>query len=162
VLTAARAGVEPMSATGLLLVAILLSAGSQQTGNSVQEYAVERLCGKLERAWLVPIKGSANSFEQKTKSLRNIPLRLYRRGENVSCCGGLPIVTKTETGHRGQFKLKGVAPGLYWFVVVVEGQEYKLPIRYEPAKGSNTLCSDLFIQITGSGKFQFARKVTVD
>jgi len=151
-----------MSATGLFLLAILLSAVSQQTGNSEQEYAVERLCGKLERAWLVPIKGSANSFEQKTKSLKNIPLRLYGRGENISCCEGLPIVTKTETGNRGQFKLKGVAPGLYWFIAVAEGQEYKLRIRYEPAKGSDTLCSDLFFHITDSGTFQFGRKVTVD
>jgi len=151
-----------MSANGLFLLAIMLGAVCQQTGNGEQEYAVERLCGKLERVWFIPIKGSANSFEQKTKSLNNIPLRLYRRAENISCCEGLPIVTKTETGHRGQFKLKGVAPGLYWFVAVAEGREYKLRIRYEPAKGSDILCSDLFFQITDSGAFQFGRKVTVD
>ncbi len=90
-----------------LSVAILIvSSAFAQAPSSAQPPILERLCGKLEHAQDLPVKGEPNTIVTKYQNLRHAPVSLYPAVENGQWSdGATPIVTAT-TGQWGSFQLK--------------------------------------------------------
>jgi hypothetical protein len=120
------------------------------------------LCGKLEHVKQIPVKGRSDTFTEKTKALRGIALRVYERPNEVPCCDGLKVIAQTTTGLWGQFMLKGFLPGPYWLVAEVKDRRFVMPIRYQPAKDSESPCSDQLFRIDDAGGFWTGMIIVVE
>jgi len=151
---------------GLALTVGLACAGIAwpQAGEKKEPPAVERLCGTLEHAEYVPIKGQANSFERKSSNLPKVALRLYEAAGDRPCCETLRLVSETRSNHWGNFRLEknGLPPGLYWIVASPASREYRLLVRYAPAKGSTDLCKDYCFEVNNEGEFSIGKTIVVD
>jgi hypothetical protein len=146
----------------MLTMALLWSGAPIQAQAEQRPILVERMCGKLIRYRQVPIKGTTNTFDVKTKALPRVDLNLYRGNGNAKCCESLSVVAKTKTGRRGSFEFKNVVDDIYWLVASVDGRDYKMLIRYQPKKNSDEKCSENWFQIEDSGSFGFGKTITVD
>jgi hypothetical protein len=147
----------------LILTTVLLWSGAPVSAQSEQRpVLIERMCGKLIRYSQVPIKGTTNNFDAKTKALSRVDLSLYRSDGNTKCCESLSLVARTKTGRWGSFKFKNVVGDIYWLVARVDGQDHELLIRYQSKKNSDEGCSDNWFQIEDSGSFRFGKTITVN
>jgi hypothetical protein len=95
----------------LLSFALMLSVTALQAQEK-KPWEVDRLCGKLEHVQKIPNRKDANTFSDKRKSLRDVPLALYNRRENEPCCGGLAAVEMVHTDRGGRFEFKNEKPGI--------------------------------------------------
>jgi len=133
-----------------------MALGISHNGDKGDPYPVSQLCGKL-----VHVSETART----RRNLRGIPVELFRRSGEVSCCDGLMPIAKATTGHWGSFKFKNAASGPYWIVAHLDGRQYQMAIQYEPKKdGAVPLCSNCFYEINDSGemKYSWSMTVTVD
>ena len=72
-----------------------------------------------------------------------------------------PLLKKTELGacaetapnKSGAFEFKNLPYGNYWFVAVVNKQQYVIPILVKKTQEKLAVCSQLFFAIEDSGKF---------
>jgi hypothetical protein len=144
-----------------LLFAVCLSAQTQKT---IEPPSTEKLCGKLVHSERIPVKNQTNTYEEKTKNLGRVVLRLYAAVEGRSCCEGLFPKVEATTGKWGSFhfKEKCVGPGLYWLVAKVNNREYKLLVQYAPKANSTELCSGQSWELDDAGNFWKAELITVD
>lgn len=149
-----------MTWQSIILVGSLLAASVPQAVDTEKWNAVERMCGKLEWVEEIPVKGKGAEFEEKSRPLKKVDIRLYRRENESSCCGmGLPIA-RAVTNGRGEFDFKNLVPGSYWVMVEVDGKEYSHAIKYVPSKVELS-CSDLLYDII-KGELQLRRIIHVD
>ena len=148
-------------ATIALLVTV---AKGQDRVQGARPPVVERLCGKLLHSEQVPIKNAVNTFEDKTRNLAHVTVKLYRADDDRLCCNGLSLAAETKTGRWGSFRLreKGLVGGVYWIVVRPTSREYRLLIRYEPKKNSDELCSQSLFELNDAGNFWKAEIVVLD
>ena len=134
-----------------------------QTNDKKDPPTLERLCGKLVHSQLVPIKNQLNAFEDRTKNLPGISMRLYRSDGDRPCCEGLQLAAEAKTGHWGAFHLdkKALAPGLYWLIVECPSREYRVLIHYTPKKNSMELCGDRFFEVDDAGNLGISETIYV-
>lgn len=139
-----------------MLIASVLSAQEKAP------WEIDRLCGKLEHVQKIPNRKSANTFSEKRKSLRDVPLTLYSRLENEACCSGLTAVEMVHTGRGGHFEFKNDGPGNYWLSANWNDKEYKLAIGFKPDKKPKALCSQQGIGLDDEGNADWWVTITVD
>ena len=144
----------------LFLVAIPVCVYAQAP-NVEKWNTVEILCGKLIRSESVPTKGSANSFTEKTKPLKNAIISLYLRTEGTACCGDTAPIVELNTSRDGHFEFKKVVAGAYWIVARVEGVDYKIAVTYKPYSKSDAKCSDVLYALKGD-HLEIERLIQVD
>ncbi|HSS95719.1 MAG TPA: hypothetical protein VLK33_01745 [Terriglobales bacterium] len=135
---------------------------AQEQSDTKKMATLDRLCGRLEHVEYLPVKNAANSFTTKTKALKHVTLRLYESKAGVECCKSFSTIEEVNTGLNGNFKFKTKNAGLYWLVAVIDGNEHKMDIRFQPQKQTDTLCINQYFQIDNSGNFGIAETVTVD
>ena len=125
-------------------------------------WEIDRLCGKLEHVQKISDRKNANTFSEKRKALREVPLGLYERHENQACCEGVSAVETTQTGRGGQFEFKTKKPGNFWMATNWRGKKYKLAVVNKPEKNSATMCSQQGIALDDEGNADWWLTVTVD
>ena len=144
----------------VFLVAMPVCAYAQAP--KIQKWnTVEILCGKLLRSESVLTRGSANSFTEKTKPLKNTIIRLYRRTEGTLCCDDQTPLSELNTGRDGHFEFKKAVPGAYWVVARVEGVDYKIAVTYTPDRRSDAKCSDVLYALKGD-HLEIERLIQID
>jgi len=149
-----------MTWQSILLVGLLLSASVPQAADTEKWNTVGRMCGKLEWIEEIPVNRKGTEFQEKSRPLKKVEIRLYRRGNESSCCGtGLPVA-RSITNGRGEFDFKDLVPGSYWMVVEVDGKQYSHAIKYVPSSAESS-CSDLGYDII-KGELQLRRMIEVD
>jgi hypothetical protein len=149
-----------MTWQSILLVGSLLFASVPQAVDTKKWKTVGRMCGKLEWVEEVPVNRKGTEFQEKSRPLKKVEIRLYRRENESSCCGtGLPIA-RAVTNGRGEFNFENLVPGSYWVMVEVDGKQYSLAIKYVPSKVELS-CSDLLYDII-NGELQLRRVIQVD
>lgn len=119
------------------------------------------MCGRLVSVQTIA-RGEGKNAEEKWKSLRRVPLKLYARGNETACCEGLSVAAKTVTGREGDFDFRKLNPGTYWVVARWNDKVYQLPITFTPEPKDNTDCSLQGLSINGEGSFDRWMTVTVD
>lgn len=145
----------------VLIFSLIVNGATPQPADAGKWNTVEVLCGKLIRSEEIPIKGSPNSFNERSKPIKNGILRLYLRNEETSCCEGQQPIAETVSGREGGFQFKKAAPHAYWIVAMVESKEYKLAITYAPESKSGANCSDVLYAVK-KDQLQLQRVVVVD
>jgi hypothetical protein len=136
-----------------------LAVGQSQTPEDAKRWnTVDRLCGRLEH---VERRDEGDTRPDKTKSLKSVVLKLYQR-DSVPCCESVYPAAEVKTGRGGAFSFSSVKPGPYWLVADINGREFKMPLRFQPDKSSDTLCSDQRFEVYDSGEIQIGRIITVD
>jgi hypothetical protein len=121
---------------------------------------VDRLCGKLQHLDRHPTK-DGKSYTENRKGLRNVALKLYKGGKN-SCCEAPDLLEETSSRRGGEFRFKSQKPASYWIVAIVNGREYKIPIRLESPRKPSDVCSDKLFQANDDGEFSLGRVITLD
>jgi len=148
-----------------LSVAILIASSAfAQAPSSAQPPILERLCGKLEHAQDLPVKGEPTTIVTKYQNLRHAPVSLYPAVENGQWSdGATPIVTAT-TGHWGSFQLKTkqLPGGLYWLQVEPDGRKYRMLVRYAPKRFPDQLCTQTVWEVNDAGGFRKVALISVD
>jgi hypothetical protein len=117
---------------------------------------VDRLCGRL-----LSVR-NANTPQEKLTSLSKTVVRLYREVGDADCCNGSTLIAETLSGRGGTFEFKKVPAGLYWVAMMSQAGEQKLLVRYEPAKGDPTNCSELLYELDETGHFILRTFIAVD
>ena len=152
------------SVSSLVVLPLALSAFAQ-THKITSPPIVERLCGKLQRSELLPIKDELNAFTMKTHDLRHVVVNLYPAAEDSQCCEAASVIATTVTGHWGSFSLKTKRlPGeLYWLEIQPDGRKSSVLVRYAPKKYSDQLCTETWWDVDGDGKMRAGwGTITVD
>jgi hypothetical protein len=142
------------------LLAVSELASAPQAPDQEKWNTVERTCGKLEWVEKILVKGKVAEFEEKSKPLKKIDVRLYRWENESSCCGTALPIAQALTNKSGVFNFKNVVRGSYWVVVEMSGKQYSHAIKYVPSK-DEVSCSDLLYNIS-NGELQLGRVITVD
>jgi hypothetical protein len=117
---------------------------------------VDRLCGRL-----LSVR-DADTPQEKVTSLSKTVVRLYRQVGDADCCNGSTLTAESLSGRGGKFEFKNIPAGLYWVAMMPQAGEHKLLVRYEPAKGDPTNCSELLYELDEAGHFILRTFVTVD
>jgi len=144
-----------------LLVAFLLFGAigfsiSARSADTAQPVSVDGICGKLVSIEEVPDKGTTNSAHQLVKPFEHTRVRLFSPTGSADCCSLVIPLAEVTTGRDGSFQFKKQTPGDYWVVATLGGAEYKLLIRYEPAKKVSADCSKA-LYVLQKGTFQLRR-----
>jgi len=150
---------------GLMLLAKPTPArGQTQTQTKARNMpaSLGRLCGRLMHVDEIPVKKTQKTFEERTKSLPHVRVRLNRASDDHQCCDGLTLAAEVVTKRGGSFEFRNAVPGSYWVVVLADGTEYRLVINYVPSKKENEeSCSDFLYEIK-NGELRLARIIQVD
>ncbi len=144
----------------ILLIGSLLFSSVPQGVDTEKWNTVGRMCGKLEWVEKIPVNRKGTEFEEKSKPLKKVDIRLYRRESESSCCATGQPIARVMTNGRGEFDFKNLVPGSYWMVVEVDGKQYSHAIKYVPSKAESS-CSDLLYDIVNS-ELQLRRVIQVD
>jgi hypothetical protein len=150
-----------MNWASLIIFSLLLNSGALQAPDTRKWNTVETLCGKLIRSEDIPEKGSANTYNEKTKPVKRAILRLYLRNEEMACCERQQPLAETTSGRDGGFQFKKAAPGDYWIVAKVEGKDYNLAITYVTDNKSDVKCPDILYALKKE-QLQLERVIQVD
>ncbi len=145
------------------LLAVFLTLGLSLpaiSAQSIEPVSVDRMCGKLVSIEGVSEQGKTNSPKQAAKSLPHARVRLFPPTASGDCCSLMTPSAEVLTGRDGEFLFKKAEAGDYWLVAAIAGSEYKLLIRYEPAKKSEKNCS-AFQYTLEKGKLELRRSVTI-
>jgi hypothetical protein len=143
----------------LLIIGLLLhfvpkaDAASQRPDRAV---TVDRLCGRLRSVQ------NANATQEKATSLSETVVRLYRKDGDADCCTNSALIAETLSGRDGKFEFKKIPAGVYWVAMMFQAGEPKLLVRYQPAKGDPTSCSELLYELDEAGHFTLRTFITVD
>jgi hypothetical protein len=95
----------------LILALILFAAGLH--AQEKRPWDIDRLCGKIEHVKRIPDRKNANTFSEKRKALRDVPLTLYEQRDNQPCCSNLNAIETTQTRRGGNFQFKTKNPGKF-------------------------------------------------
>jgi Prealbumin-like fold domain len=135
-----------------------LATGQSVTPKIEQWNTIKTLCGTLLRAerHVRP----DNGVDEHTRPLKNVALRLYER-DDVACCEG-KVLADVITGRGGKFSFRDVKPGSYWLVTLVNGREYRMPLRLQSGSDPSTPCSEQTFEVDDSGEFQILKTIRVD
>jgi hypothetical protein len=144
----------------ILLIGSLLFFSVPQGADTEKWNTVGRMCGKLEWVEKIPVNRKGTEFEEKSKPLKKVDIRLYRRESESSCCGTEQPIARGVTNGRGEFGFKNLASGSYWMEVEVDGKQYSLAIKYVPSEAESK-CTDLLYEII-NGELQLRRVIEVD
>jgi hypothetical protein len=144
----------------LRVLAVLL-VGHMLLGQDHKPWTVDRLCGILEHSDKIPDRKHPDTFSERRKPLRDIPVSLYDRSENHECCRGGPVAT-VHTMRGGRFDFKNIKPGSYWLVASWNGRDQGVDVVYEPGKETTTVCSEQGIRVYDAGSADWWITVTVD
>lgn len=143
----------------------LLLGSFPQSPDTTEWNTVDQVCGKLEWVDVIAAKGKANEFHEKAKPLKKMAVRLYARGNEKDCCGGLNPLAETLTQSDGRFAFKNLTAGQYWVAVSAQGREYSLAIRYSPLPEKNVGvgagCSGFLYQVK-KNVLELGKVITVD
>jgi hypothetical protein len=145
----------------LIGVAVLMSslaAGQNVTPKEEQWNTINRLCGTLLYAKRHVRTDSV--VDEHTRALKNVALKLYER-DDVACCVG-KVFADVTTVRGGKFSFRDLKPGPYWLVTLVNGREYRMPLRLQSGSDSSTPCTDQTFEVDDSGEFQILEIITVD
>ena len=141
----------------LALIVILVAATSAFAGPAVQEAdeweLVAKLCGKLELVERVLDKKNPITYVEKRSPITDAKLLAYERRDTSPCCRNAEVAAETAPNKSGAFEFKNLPYGNYWFVAVVNKQQYVIPILVKKTQEKLAVCSQLFFAIEDSGKF---------
>jgi len=141
----------------LALSMILIAASSASAGPAVQEAdeweLVAKLCGKLELVEHVADKKNPIIHAEKRSPITEAKLLAYERRDNSSCCRNAEVAAETTPNKSGSFEFKNLPYGNYWFVAVVNQQQYVIPVLVKRTQEKLAVCSQLSFAIDDSGKF---------
>ncbi len=145
----------------VLLLAVFFSMPQQGRDRDIDSAnAVDHLCGKLVSSKPYPVKGRHYIGSVEEKSLGKTDLTLFPRDKEAVCCINLKAVAKITTGDDGQFEFKELKSGNYWLVAHLDGQDYKMAIRYQAKENPSDRCSDLTYEIEDAGLFELGRIIS--
>jgi hypothetical protein len=145
----------------LFLAAMLLIAWPQKEAQDIDRAPTfDRLCGKLVRSEPLALKGRFNTTSVQQTALGKTELLLYKRQQDAICCENMHPIAKTVSADGGLFEFKKIAAGSYWVVVHLDGRDFKMPVRYQPAASSGTRCADSNFEVESSGSFELGRVTT--
>jgi hypothetical protein len=141
--------------------AVLMSsfAPAQSVTPKVEQWnTINGVCGTLLNAKRHVRRDSV--VDEHVTPLKNVVLKLYER-DDVACCEG-KVLTDVTTGRGGKFSFQDVKPGSYWLVTLVNGREYRMPLRLQSGSAPSTPCSDQTFEVDDSGEFRILKTITVD
>ena len=140
------------------VVLLLATDCAAQTGDARHIPVVEKFCERLIRA------AEGTDTPSKKQLLPGENIRLYRANDSGQCCGGLSLVAQATTNRKGSFHLqaKKLAAGLSWVIVELQGQEYKLLVRYRMPEEPDELCDRRNWSIDADGSFAVSQFIRVD
>jgi hypothetical protein len=125
-------------------------------------WSVDRICGRVVYLQRIPVRKQPNTYSDKRKDLKGIPLELYEAPEGARCCDALKSVDSIISGKGGQFEFKPAKAGHYWLTAKWNGSDYKVAVEFEPQKKSSTVCSQQGIQMEDGEDASWWMTVTVD
>ena len=142
-------------ATALIVV---LAAASLTPATPVRQESdnaetVARLCGRLEHTERIPDKINPIKYSEKNTPIKDAKLLAYERRDNAACCKTSSVIAETTTSKSGAFEFKGLPSGNYWFVAMVDQQQYTIPVVIQQTRDKQPVCSELSFAIQDSGKF---------
>ena len=144
-----------------VLLAVVLVAQTL-CAQDKKPWTIGRLCGRLEHVERVPDRKHPETFSETRKALQGVPLVLYERHENESCCGDVTLIYTTMSGKRGLFSFKDVKPGLYWLEATWNERKYRVAVIQEPERKSLAICSEQGLEVNNAGNADWWITVTVD
>jgi len=147
-----------MKSVALAALFLLATNCAAQAGDAKHIPVVEKFCGRLIRA------EEGTDTPSKKQVLVGNNIRLYRADDSGQCCAGLSLVAQATTSRKGSFHLqpKKLASGLYWVAVEMQGQEYKLLVRYRTPEEADELCNRRNWSIDNEGMFAVSQFIRVD
>jgi hypothetical protein len=134
------------------------AAGQSVTPKVEQWNTINCLCGTLLQAKRHVRPDGA--VDEHTRPVKNVVLRLYERNE-VACCKG-KVLADVTTGRSGRFSFKDLKLGSYWLVTLVDGREYRMPLRLQSGCDPSTPCPDQTFEVNDSGEFEILKTIRVD
>ena len=66
---------------------------------------------------------------------------------------GARVTAETASAKSGNFEFKGLPSGNYWFVAIVDQQQYAIPVVVRHTAEKLPVCSEMTFAIEDSGKF---------
>lgn len=147
-----------VAAPFLVVILIVLGLNAQEK----KPWSVNRICGRVEYVQRIPVRKQPNTYSDKRKYLKGIPLELYESPEGAPCCVALKNVGSTISGRSGQFEFKAEKAGQYWLTAKWSGRDYEVAVEFEPEKKSSTICSQQGIQMEDGEDASWWVAITVD
>ena len=138
------------------LIFVLTAASLALAAPAVQESydweLVAKLCGQLVHVDRIPDKISPIKYLEKYRPIGDAKLLTYERRGNFPCCT-VPVIAETKSNKSGSFEFKGLPLGNYWFVAIVDQQQYAIPVIVKHTQEKLPVCSEMYFAIEDSGKF---------
>jgi hypothetical protein len=118
------------------------------------------MCGKLVSIEDIP--GTPSSYLGDAQPVPHERIQLFAVAGGADCCASAPAA-EILTDNDGSFRFQKIAPGDYWVVTTFAMKEYKLQVRYRPAKASGTKCWGLLYAIEKDGfRLRRLKKATAE
>jgi hypothetical protein len=134
-----------------------LVAAQQQKG-----WHVDRLCGRVDQVQRIPDRKFANTFSERRREIRDLPITLFARTDGQPCCDALVALETTKTSRDGRFEFRTKNSGEFWITTNWNAKEYKVAVVNKQRKDSSAICSNQGIDLDDSGNAGWWVTITVD
>ena len=149
--------IKAVLAAFLIVSSFCGSSAAQQE----KKWNVARLCGRVDQLQEIQDRKLANASSERRRGLRDLPMSLYQRRDDRTCCQGLVVLENARTARNGRFEFKTKNPGDFWITTYWNARQYKLAVTNEQLENSAT-CSAQGIDLDGNGHANWWVTITLD
>jgi hypothetical protein len=145
-----------------LIAVVIVGLCRSSLAQHERKWDVDRLCGRVDQAQIIPERKFATTFSERRRGLRDLPMALFERRDGQPCCDALVALETTKTGRNGRFEFKTKNPGDFWRMTNWNAKQYKIAVVSKQQKDSSAMCSKQGIDLDDTGNADWWVTITLD